>query len=367
MWLLPYIILFLQSCLICWLAIPMIMRLALKWDIVDKPGHRKVHQAAKPLLGGVGIFLSFNLTILFDMWLFGFLAAHDWLPTWLSAWTRVLGFVPKAIPKLLIIMVGGFLMHALGLLDDIYKEKLSYKIKFIAQFCIALGVSFSGISIDIMPHPVLNQLVTALWIVGISNSFNLLDNLDGLTSGVAVIAGLILAGVGILQGQTFFAFTLMALAGASLGFLFHNFHPAKLFMGDSGSLYLGYMFACLTAVGSYVVPTSSSLMAVVLPVLVLSIPLYDTFSVMFIRRREGRPLFLGDKCHFSHRLLDLGMSHRSTVVFIYVVCFCVGITAALLPYLSVWGNVIILLQALAIYGLITILMVVAKNLKNVSH
>ncbi len=364
MWLLPYIVLFIQAWSICWLIIPAIMRLALKWDIVDKPGHRKVHQAAKPLLGGVGIFVSFNVTILLDMWLFVWLASHNLLPEWLSAWSRVLVYVPKAMPKLVIILIGGFLMHSLGLLDDIYKEKLGYKIKFIAQFCIALGVSLLGITVDFMPHPLLNQLVTTLWIVGISNSFNLLDNLDGLTSGVAVISGLILAGVGILQGQTFFAFTLVTLAGASLGFLLHNFHPAKLFMGDSGSLFLGYMFATLTAVGSYVVPTSPSLMAVVLPILVLSIPLYDTFSVMFIRKREGRPLFLGDKCHFSHRLLDLGMSHRSTVIFIYLVCFCVGITAALLPYLNVWGNVIILLQALAVYCLITILMVVAKNLKN---
>ena len=364
MWMLPYIALFLQAWLISYLAVPPLMRLARQWDIVDKPGHRKVHQVSQPLLGGVAIFISFNLVVLGDLWLYGLLHRSGWLPNWLQHWSHLLDYVPSALPNLLILLVGGFFMHSLGLLDDIFKEKLDYKIKFLVQFCIAIGVSCAGISVSFLGHPLLNQLVTTLWIVGIANSFNLLDNLDGLTGGVAVLSALILGGGAILQGQTFFAFLLLTLAGASLGFLIHNFHPAKLFMGDSGSLYLGYLFATLTAAGSYVLPTSSSLIAVVLPLLVLSIPLYDTFSVVFIRYREGRPLFLGDKSHFSHRLLALGMSHRSAVVFIYLLCFGVGITAALLPYLSVWGTIIILLQAAVIYVLVTILMVVGKNLKN---
>jgi UDP-GlcNAc:undecaprenyl-phosphate GlcNAc-1-phosphate transferase len=154
---------------------------------------------------------------------------------------------------------------------------------------------------------------------------------------------------------------LMALAGSSFGFLWFNFHPAKLFMGDSGSLFLGYMFAALTVMGSYVVPDSPTLIPVVMPLLILSLPLYDTFSVMFIRRREGRPLFEGDKRHFSHRLLALGMGHKGTVIFIYLVCFVVGISATLLPYVSVAGSILLLLQAVIVYALITILIAVAKN------
>jgi UDP-GlcNAc:undecaprenyl-phosphate GlcNAc-1-phosphate transferase len=188
-----------------------------------------------------------------------------------------------------------------------------------------------------------------------------LDNLDGLTAGVSVIAATIIWSVAVLQGQFFIAFILSTLAGSSCGFLLHNFHPAKLFMGDSGSLFLGYMFSTLTVTGSYVVQSSASLLPVVMPILILSIPLYDTFSVLFIRWREKRPLFLGDKSHFSHRLLELGLSHRQTVIFIYLVCIGVGVTAALLPYLSVAGSLIIMGVAIIIYILITILIAVGRN------
>ncbi|MCJ7813716.1 undecaprenyl/decaprenyl-phosphate alpha-N-acetylglucosaminyl 1-phosphate transferase, partial [bacterium] len=147
--------------------------------------------------------------------------------------------------------------------------------------------------------------------------------------------------------------------------LLYNFYPSRLFMGDSGSLFLGYMFGTLTATGSYVVEESVSHIPVIIPILILSIPLYDTFSVVFIRWRERRPLFIGDKKHFSHRLIELGMTHRGAVVFIYLVCFCVGIIAILLPYISVAASILIIIQAVTIYVLITILIVVGKQKKNI--
>ena len=154
---------------------------------------------------------------------------------------------------------------------------------------------------------------------------------------------------------------LITLTGACLGFLIYNFNPSKIFMGDGGSLFLGFIFGTLTVTGSYVVPTSGSLLPVVIPVLVLSIPLYDTFSVIFIRWREKRPLFIGDKKHFSHRLVELGMSHKNAVLFIYLVCLCVGIPAILLPYLSVGASLLVLVQAVIIYTLITILIAIGKQ------
>ncbi len=361
MWLLPFVIVFVQAWLISTLSVPLLIRAAHRFEIVDKPGQRKVHHIAKPLLGGVAIFMGFNLVVLGDLLLYPLLARSDLLPSWLSGYQHLLRYVPAAFPKLLIIIAGGFFIHILGLLDDIYKEKLTYQLKFVVQFLVALGVSFAGVHTTFLHNEVLDKLLTTLWIVGVTNSFNLLDNLDGLTAGVSVISALVLSAVAILQGQTFFALLLIALAGASLGFLVYNFHPSRLFMGDSGSLYLGYMFSTITVTGSYVVESSASLIPVVLPLLVLSIPIYDTFSVLFIRWREKRPLFIGDKRHFSHRLLDLGMSHRTAVIFIYLVCFCIGISAALLPYASVWGGVVILMQAVVIYTLITILMVFGKR------
>lgn len=359
-----YFIIFSEAFLISYILIPIIIRLALRWRVVDNPGQRKVHASPKPLMGGVGIFLGFMLVILGNLIAFYALRNTEWMQTNLQSLTRISPHVVSALPRLAVLLAGGLFIHLLGLVDDVYKEKLTYKPKFIVQIVIILLVAISGIRTQFMPGNTLDVIITTIWIVGVTNSFNLLDNLDGLTAGVSIIAALILFAVAILQGQILFAFMLIALAGACLGFLFYNFNPSKLFMGDSGSLFLGYMFGALTVTGSYVVKSSESILPVAMPVLILSIPLYDTFSVMFIRWREGRPLFVGDKRHFSHRLLELGMSHRGAVVFIYLVSFCVGIVAILLPYISVAGSILILVQAASIYTLITILISVGRRNQN---
>ena len=358
-----YLIVFLETSLLSFILVPIVMRIALKFDIVDKPGHRKVHKVVKPLMGGVAIFSSFFIVIVGNLFGFHLLQNTPWIQETFPGLVQIFPLVYFVLPKLALILGGGFLIHMVGLVDDIFKNKLTYKSKFTAQFIIILLVALCGIRTEFMPGKSLDIIMTTLWIVGITNSFNLLDNLDGLTSGVAIISSAIFFILAVLQGQIFFAFMLAALAGACLGFLYYNFHPSKLFMGDSGSLFLGYIFGTLTVTGSYVVPDSASLIPVVVPILILSIPLYDTFSVMFIRWREGRPLFVGDKRHFSHRLLDLGMSHRSTVVFIYLVSFCVGIVAVLLPYLSVEASFLVLLQAVTIYTLLTTLIIVGRQNK----
>ena len=359
-----YIVVFLETFLVSVLSIPVLIKLAFKFNVVDKPGARKVHQTAHPLLGGVAIAGSFLGIISLNLLLFYFFGNLDFIQNNLPSLSRLLPLLNIILPKLLLLLGGGLAIHLLGLLDDIFKERIPYQVKFIAQFVIAVIVAVGGIRTDFMPHESLDIIITVVWIVGMTNSFNLLDNLDGLTSGVATVAALMLFVIAFLQGQVFFAFILCALAGASLGFLLYNFHPSKLFMGDSGSLFIGYIFGALTVMGSYVVNSSTSLMPVLIPILVLSVPLYDTFSVMFIRRREGRPLFVGDKRHFSHRLLDLGMSHRQAVVFIYLVCFGVGMTAILLPYISLPASFIVLLQALVVYSLITVLISIGRKNNN---
>jgi UDP-GlcNAc:undecaprenyl-phosphate GlcNAc-1-phosphate transferase len=357
-----YAVVFFESLALSYALIPLLIRFARRHGVVDQPGHRKVHHVSKPLLGGVSIFGGFFVVVLFNIIGFLLLRQTDWVQTHLSSMLRVMPDLLRTLPRLIVILAGGFLIHLLGLIDDLFKEKLTYKPKFIAQFVIVTLVVLSGVQTQFVPGHIGDIVLTVIWIVGITNSFNLLDNLDGLTAGVSVIAGLVFFGVAVLQGQIFFAFILMALTGASLGFLRFNFHPSQLFMGDSGSLFLGYMFGTLTVMGSYVLEPTGSRLPVVMPLLILSIPLYDTFSVMFIRWREGRPLFEGDKRHFSHRLLNLGMSHRGTVIFIYLVCFAVALPATLLPYLSPAGGWILLLQSVVIYLLITILIAVGKRL-----
>ena len=356
-----YIIIFVEAFVVTLFAAPPVMRLAFRLGIVDKPGARKVHRTPKPLLGGVAIFAAFFLVVVGNLVGFHLLMGTTWVRQHLSFMVRVAPLLYTVLPRLGLVLAGAFAIHLLGLVDDAFKDVISYKVKFIIQILIATGLALAGIRTAFMPLEALDVLVTIIWIVGISNSFNLLDNLDGLTAGVSLISALLLFGIAVLQGQIFFAFMLIALAGACAGFLIHNFHPAKLFMGDSGSLFLGYIFGVLTVMGSYVVETSASLLPVVLPILILSVPLYDTFSVMFIRWREKRPLFLGDKSHFSHRLLALGMSHRQAVIFIYLVSFCVGIAATLLPYVSLAGSIVILIQAAIIYLLITSLILIGKR------
>ena len=359
-WLL-YLIVFIETLFLSWTLVPQIIRLAKHRGVVDKPGERKVHAEAKPLLGGVAIVVSFMSVIVLNLFGYILLFQNGWiqsnLPQLCSFHTRL----STAWPQLAIILAGGLGIHLLGLLDDLLKGKLTYKSKFPVQIIIIVLIALFGIRVEFMPGRFWDILITTIWIVGITNSFNLLDNMDGLTAGVAIISSSILFILAVMQGQVFFALLLAGLSGSCLGFLYFNFNPSRLFMGDSGSLFIGYMFGALTTTGSYVVERSQSMLPILIPVLVLSIPLYDTFSVMFIRWREKRPLFIGDKRHFSHRLVELGLSHRQAVVFIYLAGFCVGLIALLLPYTPVAASWIIILQAILIYALITILIMIGKK------
>jgi UDP-GlcNAc:undecaprenyl-phosphate GlcNAc-1-phosphate transferase len=286
----------------------------------------------------------------------------DSFPEYRRFFLNQLHILVAALPRLLGLLIGGTVIFILGLIDDIRGVGFSYKIKFVVQAIAALILVVSGTRLEFLQNDVLNTLVTMLWIVGITNSFNLLDNMDGLSSGIAIITSLILGVLTIQQGQYFSALLLLALAGSALGFLRYNFHPSSIFMGDAGSLFLGYLLAALTVSNSYVTLRSASHLPVIVPVLVLGVPLFDTFSVMVIRWRERRPLFVGDTCHFSHRLRELGMSVRQTVLFIYLVTLCVGVSAIFIPELTLFTSIIVLIQEGLIFGIITLLMIKGKHL-----
>lgn len=359
-WLL-YLIIFTETALISWMLIPPLVRLAERRGVVDKPGERRVHDRSKPLLGGVAIFISFIGVIAVNLAGYVILYKNGWIPSRLPQLSVFYPRLSATWPQLAVILTGGLCMHILGLVDDVFHDRLTYKSKFPVQLLIVGGVALLGVRVEFMPWTPLDILVTVIWIAGIANSFNLLDNMDGLTAGTAVISAGLLFILAVGQGQVFFALLLAGLAGSCLGFLYYNFNPSRLFMGDSGSLFIGYLFGALTTTGSYVVERSESLLPVLIPVLVLSIPLYDTFSVMVIRWREKRPLFVGDKRHFSHRLVEIGMTHRQAVTFIYVLGLCVGLVALLLPYVPVIASWVIILQAVLIYALITLLILVGRR------
>ncbi len=348
------------STLMSLILVPAVRRLALARGIYDLPGERKIHREPVPLLGGLAIWVSFLGTVavgLVGLWLLGRLGnVAELFPSY-GDWV---GRLPATAPKLLALLVGASLMALLGLADDARKGWLDYRTKFPVQFAVATATVLAGVRTEFLPGQVLDVVFSIFWIVGITNAFNLLDNMDGLTAGVAVISGLAFLVVTASLSQDYMAFLLASLVGASLGFLRYNFYPARIFMGDTGSLTLGFLFGTTTILASYIGPNSPTVAPVVVPLLVLSVPIFDTLSVMVIRWREGRPLFVGDQSHFSHRLVALGMTERQAVAFIYLVNVGVASGAVLLPYLTWAGCAVMVGQATILYTLLTILLRVSK-------
>jgi UDP-GlcNAc:undecaprenyl-phosphate GlcNAc-1-phosphate transferase len=357
-----YIFIFGSAFLVSLIIMPLAIRLAKKLDIQDHPKGRKNHVKITPLLGGLGIYASFMIVIgncVAGLFIF---ANNPYFSKHLGMLSRQLPLLIAVLPKLIAILAGATLLVIVGLLDDKKGLEFSVKVKLVVQLLAALLAVIGGARTSFMPTDWLDALVSVIWIVGICNAFNFLDNMDGLSAGIGVIAAVIFFWVTAAQGQFFSALIFAALAGSILGFLRYNFYPAKIFMGDMGSLFIGYMFGVLALTSSYVVSETPSLIPIVLPIVVLSVPIYDTMTVIAIRIREHRPVYIGDRRHLSHRLVNLGMKPKQAVVFIYLICICIGIAASLLPYVPKTGSITILLQTVLFYILVTILMRVgARN------
>ncbi|NOY78916.1 MAG: undecaprenyl/decaprenyl-phosphate alpha-N-acetylglucosaminyl 1-phosphate transferase [Calditrichaeota bacterium] len=338
------------------LLVPIFRRVAFRLGITDRPGQRKIHDQPKPLLGGLAIAGAFYLTIVLNLSGLFLFKNVSFVSHVVAPYLNLVSKIQARFLELSCIAAGSLVIVILGLIDDVRGETFPYQVKFLVQF-LSVGILFAGgVRTQFMPGQILDFVVTAVWIVGIANAFNLMDNMDGLSAGVAAIASLLFAVIVFLQGQLFTAFIFVALAGSLLGFLLFNWYPSKIFMGDAGSLFIGYMLGTLTVISSYITPESQTAIPVIIPLLVLSVPIYDTFSVMVIRWREHRPLFVGDKKHFSHRLVALGMRQTQAVFFIYVVTLTVGMVAVLLPGAKAWESWVLLAQAVLILSLVTFLM-----------
>jgi UDP-GlcNAc:undecaprenyl-phosphate GlcNAc-1-phosphate transferase len=342
--------------LACWMLVPLTRELANRLGIVDVPGPRKVHVRPTPRLGGVAVFLTFTATVLGGY--LSIASVRDLMSS--SAFLRpafeMLRDATRVSDKLTGLLLGSVIVFAVGLLDDVLGSRFHPAAKAAGQLLAAAVVVGHGISTQIFGHEWLNVAVAILWIVGITNAFNFLDNVDGLSAGVASIASGVLLWNAWSRGEFFIVLILTAFLGSLLGFLRHNFVPATVFLGDCGSLFIGFLMATLTLLERYVSHASGSLFPVLMPILVLAIPLLDTATVIVIRLRQGRPLYVGDRCHLSHRLLDLGFSTRSAVLAIYLATFCFGLGAVVLPDASRAQSLLVLLQAVAFAGLLLLLM-----------
>lgn len=312
---------------------------ALRRGWVDAPGDRKLQPAPVPLGGGVGVALALALGLLV-------LGARS------SSLAAALDLRAASLPWL---AGAAGLVLAAGLWDDL--KDLGAGAKFgatlLAGALVAAQVPESRITV-LGDAPWLQILLTALWIAAITNAFNLLDNMDALCGGVALVASLLLAAFAVGSGRELMASFFLALAGAVAGFLAYNLPPARLYLGDAGSLLAGFLLATGSALLTYD-ESASSLVPIAAPLLVFAVPVFDTVTVMGIRLREGRPLLKGDRSHFSHRLVALGMTPREAVGVICLLAFATGTGALVLESLSDDGIRLVMAQAVGVFGVILLL------------
>lgn len=376
-WFLIFAYAFGVAFLVGWLLTELLRRAALRWNVVDRPGDRKMHSEPVPLLGGVAIYATFtlvigvNLVFLYSLGRISF----EWLEV------NVLNMLGANVEQKLVgIFAGGFLIFLLGVVDDV--KTLSPEIKLVGQVVAALVLVLSGIQLDLfldsllrlmnldqymsewaltVTNRVVSGVVTIFWIVMMTNSLNFLDNMDGLSAGVSAIAAFAFFLCILPSNQFFVCVLLMVFAGSLAGFLYHNLSPARIFMGDAGSMFCGYTLATVAVLGTFYTESTPSRVAIAAPVVALSVPIFDTLSVVYIRFRKGESIMKGDKRHFSHRLVDLGMSPRQAVEFIFLVAGVTGLGAALLPQAGRVGTFIILGQTLGVFLLIVLLMNASRD------
>ena len=321
----------------------------------------KTHVGTIATGGGLGIWLGVSIPAVLGGAIVVMLVFWPTLQEYLPDIARAhLPGLWSRLDRLAQLLGLGSILAVLGTLDDHYK--LNWKIRLLVQTLVAVAAVGLGFRFTLfLDMPIVTGFLSVLWIVALTNSFNMLDNMDGLSAGVAAICAAFLAAVMFLAPvatgpQLFIAAFLALLLGALAGFLlFNNPFRASLFMGDGGAYFLGFILAAITLVATYNEQAAPKPQLMLVPLLILAVPLYDTITVVTIRLREGRSPFVGDKSHYSHRLVQLGLSRRNAVLTIYLtttVCCC---GALLLYQIDEFGAVVIGMQTLLMLALIAIL------------
>jgi UDP-GlcNAc:undecaprenyl-phosphate GlcNAc-1-phosphate transferase len=323
-----YVFAFTVALIVAYFLTPHVKDFAIKAGALDAPDARKVHTRPIPRMGGLAIYLGFVLAVLASL------------------------HINHEIAGLL---VGGTVILIVGIIDDL--KHLSAKTKLLGQIVAALVLVLFNVRIEWLTNPFgemiyLNYLsipLTVLWVVGLTNTVNLIDGLDGLAAGVSTIASITILLVALQQNFWTVAILTAALAGSALGFLQHNFNPAKIFMGDTGSMFLGYMLAAVSILGMV---KSAATIALVVPIVALGLPIMDTAFAIIRRYTNGRPIFKPDKGHLHHRLLEMGLTQKQAVLLMYVISGCLGLSAIALTEVNkgYGALIILLLLGLAFFG-----------------
>ena len=301
-----YVWAFVIALIVTYICTPLVRTLAVKIGAIDAPDARKVHQVSIPRLGGLAIYIGYMVSLLYSV---------------------------KDISSVKGLLIGSVILVAVGIWDDV--KQIGPKTKLLGQIVAALmlpifdnAIHFISIGDHMLYLEYLSIPLTVFWIVGFTNIVNLIDGLDGLAAGISLIACIAICIVTLQMGQVDLACITLALAGAACGFLRYNFNPAKIFMGDTGSMLLGYTMAAISVMGS--VKTAATV-GLVVPVNVLGLPILDTLFAIVRRRINGRPVFQPDKGHLHHRLLAMGLTQKQAVLLMYAITAvlgCVSIVAA---------------------------------------
>jgi len=325
-------------------------RWAPRWGLIDQPAARKVHVTPTPLGGGIGIWTGVVLPIGLAEGVVLFLTRSGQSPVWLPPELAVhLDGVLARSGQMWAILAAGTVLAVMGLLDDL--RNLPWLPRLVVQMVIAGALVSGGVRVSIFVSAGwVGAAITLLWILVLVNAFNFLDNMDGLSSGIAMIAALLFAAIMLTatsEPRWLVGGVLLILAGSLGGFLVHNRPPAKIFMGDSGSYFIGLMLATMTVLGTFYDVSSTSRHVILAPLCILAVPLYDFCSVMLIRISQGRSPFHPDKSHFSHRLVEVGLKPSQAVLTIYLATLTTGLGALLLYRLPDWSGALLVVSLIA--------------------
>lgn len=300
-----FIVVFFIAAIVSLVTTPLIKKLALKIKAIDIPkDERRVHKKPIPLLGGLAIYIAFLAGLMFKG---GNVTSND------------IG-----------IILGGAVIALGGFIDDLKDIKPAYKISI--QLTAACILIISGVGINKITNPFSSSIpwfdigifsipLTIIWVVGVTNAFNLIDGLDGLAAGIGFIASITLFIICILNGRYEAAILTAVLSGALIGFLPYNFYPAKIFLGDTGSQLVGFLLAAISIEGTI---KSAAAFALAVPILAFGLPIYDTLFAIVRRKVNGKPIMQGDKGHLHHRLLDMGLTQKQAVIIMYLISMILG-------------------------------------------
>jgi UDP-GlcNAc:undecaprenyl-phosphate GlcNAc-1-phosphate transferase len=348
---------FTASAVLTWL----VKNITTRVGFVARPTEDRYHRSTIALGGGIAIVATILSFLVAGILIVKFMVEPGRLALDQSVTAHITGFIGKT-NQLIIVICCIFALFLLGLWDD--KKRLGPYFKLVVQFAVAFAAAFAAdIRLEFFIHSkLMTSLLSAVWIVLIINVFNFLDNMDGAAAGIASIVAAILFTAAALSGQVFIGALALLFIGTLLGFLVFNFPPAKIFMGDAGSLPIGFLLAVLTLRTTYYHQAASGpWYPVLIPLISMAVPLYDFVTVTALRLSQGKSPFVGDTQHFSHRLRKLGLTDTQTVLTLYLATLTTGIGATFLYQVNLAGTILIFTQTFLVLLIIAVLESTAKQ------